>query len=87
MNKDLNLAELTKKITCEHTKAIDGALATYLQSAVQHLTDRGEKIEDYTLCLIQNPMMAFKDGFGITQQWKIMKMSELDQLKEKIQDV
>lgn len=75
-----NLADIQRKVAEQNVKIVDSSLVTYIQKAVDNLTVRGEKIEDYTLVKVDNPMQMKKDKLVISGQWRIVKVSELEGL-------
>lgn len=73
----LNLTELSKEIAKTRIQQTDAMTAKYLEVVVKHITDRGDKIEDYTLALVDNPM-EFKDsGLKVTMQYRVCRIDEL----------
>jgi hypothetical protein len=76
-----NLSELTTKIANENTVQLDGGLAQYVKSSIEILQSQGKDITKYTLTQIHNPMQIKEDGRIVTSVWKIIKMSDLSQLK------
>ena len=80
MSKVLNLAELSAKIAQTHVQQTDAMTAKYLEEVIKHITERGDKIEDYTLAFVSNPM-EFKDsGLKVTMQYRVCRVDELQNL-------
>jgi len=76
----LNLSELSSKIADARVQKTDAMTAKYLEEVIKHITDRGDKIEDYTLALVSNPM-EFKDsGLKVTMQYRVCRVDELQNL-------
>jgi hypothetical protein len=81
MGDTFNLAELTQKITNAHAQDLDNALAQYVKSAISLLEAQGKNITEYTFVKVDNPMQFTADNsLRITGQWKVVKMSELENL-------
>ncbi len=76
----LNLSELSRKIAQSRVQATDAMTAKYLEEVVKHITDRGDKIEDYTLYLVSNPMETVKDGLRVSMQYRVGRVDELQNL-------
>jgi len=80
MSKVFNMSELISKISKANIQAIDSMMAKYLEEVVKHITERGDKIEDYTLALVSNPM-EFKDSkLKVTMQYRVCRVDELQYL-------
>ena len=80
MSKVFNMSELISKISKANIQAIDSMTAKYLEEVVKHITERGDKIEDYTLALVSNPM-EFKDSkLKVTMQYRVRRVDELQHL-------
>jgi len=80
MSKVFNMSELISKISKANIQAIDSMMAKYLEEVVKHITERGDKIEDYTLALVSNPM-EFKDSkLKVTMQYRVCRVDELQHL-------
>lgn len=78
---NLNLSELSKEIASKHVSQIESALSQYVKSAIQLLEDQGKDITVYTLVSVSNPMQLKDDhSVRITNQWKIIKVSELENI-------
>jgi len=80
MSKTLNLSELSKSVALFHVQATDAITAKYLEEVIKHITERGDKIEDYTLALVNNPMQITESGLQVTMQYRVMKVSELENI-------
>lgn len=77
MNKTLNLSELTSKIANANVQKTDAMTAKYIEEVVKHITKRGDRIEDYALVLVSNPM-EFKDSsIKVTTQYRVCRVDEL----------
>lgn len=72
-----NLSELTSKLANAHVQQVDAMTAKYLEEAIKHITERGEKIEDYTLALVSTPMEFKESGLRATMQYRICRIDEL----------
>ena len=80
MSKVFNIYELSSKIAKANIKATDSMTSKYLEEVVKHITERGDKIEDYTLALVSNPM-EFKDSkLKVTMQYRVCRVDELQNL-------
>lgn len=80
MSKILDLKELTSKIAQANVQKTDAMTAKYLEEVVKHITERGDRIEDYTLALVSNPM-EFKDsGLKVTMQYRVCRVDDLQNL-------
>jgi len=80
MSKVFNMSELISKISKANIQAIDSMMAKYLEEVVKHITERGDKIEDYTLALVSKPM-EFKDSkLKVTMQYRVCRVDELQYL-------
>ena len=80
MSNTLNLSELSAKIANNHVQATDAMTAKYLEEVIKHITERGEKIEDYTLALVSNPMELKDSGLKVTMQYRVCRVDELQNL-------
>lgn len=81
MSKDIyNLSELSNKIAQAHVQKTDAMTAKYLEQVIKHITDRGDKIEDYTLAFVSNPMEFKKDKARVTMQYRVCRVDELQHL-------
>jgi hypothetical protein len=76
----LNLAELTKEVAKSSVQQTDAMTAKYLEEVVRHITERGDKIEDYTLALVSNPMELKDSGLKVTMQYRVCRVDELQNL-------
>jgi len=79
-NKIYNLSEMTSKIANHQVQAVDSMVAKYLEEVVKHITQRGDKIEDYTLALVHNPMEFKNNGLKISMQYRVCRIDELQNL-------
>lgn len=77
MSQTLNLPELTSKIVKANVQSTDAMTAKYLEEVVRHITERGDKIEDYTLALVSNPMEFRDSRLKVTMQYRVCKIDEL----------
>lgn len=75
-----NLTDLVAEMAKHKAQAIDSALSRYVAEAVNNLTKRGENIEDWTLVAIDNPVKLTGDSARITQQWRIVRVSDVQNL-------
>jgi hypothetical protein len=75
-----SLADISKNVAIQNVKITDTALATYIKSAVKHIEGRGEKLEDYALTQVGNPMEFVEGGYRVTQQWRLVEISKLQNL-------
>lgn len=81
MSKDIyNLSELSSKITRANVQATDAMTAKYLEEVIKHVTERGDRIEDYTLALVSNPMEFKENGLRVTMQYRVCRVDELQNL-------
>lgn len=76
----LNLSELSSKIADARVQKIDAMTAKYLEEVIKHITERGDKIEDYTLALVSNPMELKDGGLRVTMQYRVCRVDELQNL-------
>lgn len=74
------LQDIVKSNVLQSVKVVDSALATYIKEAVKHIENRGEKLEDYSLIQVQNPMQFKDSGVVVTMQWRLVKTSEIENL-------
>lgn len=75
MSKTLN--DFAKNHVIQNVKITDEALATYIREAVVHIENRGEKLEDYSLIQVQNPMQIKDSEAVVTMQWRLIKTNQL----------
>ncbi len=68
------------EIVKQKVQETDSNIAAYIKATVEHLTDKGENIEDYALVVVQNPMELKGTSVRITSQWRIVKTSDLENL-------
>lgn len=80
MRNIIDLSELTAKIAKANVQVADAMVAKYIEEAVRHITERGDKIEDYTLYFVNNPMETVKDGLKVSVQYRIGHIDELRNL-------
>lgn len=80
MSNTLNLSELTAKIAKANVQKTDAMVAKYLEEVVRHITERGDKIEDYTLYFVNKPMETVKDGLKVSMQYRVGRIDELRNL-------
>lgn len=80
MGRQLNLAEITQKIARANIQATDAMTAKYLEEVVRHITDRGDKIEDYAMVAVNTPMQVKDRNLKVTIQYRVMPISELELL-------
>lgn len=80
MSQTLNLPELTSKIVKANVQSTDAMTAKYLEEVVRHITERGDKIEDYTLALVSNPMEFRDSRLKVTMQYRVCKIDELQNI-------
>jgi hypothetical protein len=78
--KTLNLAELSSKIAVANVQKTDSMVAKYLEEVIRHITERGDKIEDYTLVLVNNPMELKENNLKVTMQYRVCRVDELQNL-------
>ena len=76
----LNLFELSQSIARHNVQATDAMTSKYIEEVVKHITERGDKVEDYTLVMVNNPMEVIESGLRATMQYRVMKISELQNL-------
>ncbi len=74
------LSDLAKSHVLKSVKIVDSALATYIKEAIAHIERRGERLEDYSLVQVSNPMEHTDSGIRVTMQWRLVKTSELQNL-------
>ena len=82
MSKPFNLQELSAKIADYRVQQVDAMTAKYLEEVMKHITERGDKVEDYSLVLVDKPMEVIDSGFRVSMQYRVMKTSELRNLPE-----
>ena len=82
MSKPFNLQELSTKIADYRVQQTDAMTAKYLEEVMKHITERGDKIEDYSLVLVSNPMEVIESGLRVSMQYRVMKISELQNIPE-----
>lgn len=83
MNKTLNLSELSSQIAKENIQKTDSITAKYLEEVIKHISRRGEKIEDYTLVLVSNPMrLKENNSLTVTMQYRVCRVDELENMPE-----
>lgn len=81
MSKEIyNLSELTSKIAKHRIDTTDFMVAKYLEEVVRHITERGDKIEDYTLALVHNPMELKGNGIKVSMQYRVCRLDGLQNL-------
>lgn len=80
MSKTLNLSELSSKIANANVQRTDAMIAKYLEEVIRHITERGDKIEDYALVLVSNPMELKDSGVRVTMQYRVCRTDELQNL-------
>jgi hypothetical protein len=76
----LNLAELSSQIAKANIQKTDALAAKYLEEVVRHISERGDRIEDYTLALVSNPMEVIDSGLRVTMQYRVCRVDELQDL-------
>ena len=80
MSKVLNLSEMAREVARANVQQTDAMTAKYLEGVIKHITERGDKIEDYTLALVSNPM-EFKDSeLKVTMQYRVCRVDELQNI-------
>jgi len=80
MSKVFNLSEMAREVARANVQQTDAMTAKYLEEVIKHITERGDKIEDYTLALVSNPM-EFKDSeLKVTMQYRVCRVDELRNL-------
>lgn len=82
MSKPFNLQEISTKIADYRVQQTDAMTAKYLEEVMKHITERGDKVEDYSLVLVNNPMEIIESGLRVSVQYRVMKISELQNLPE-----
>ena len=78
--KHLDLSDLTAKIAKANVQQTDSMTAKYLEEVVRHITERGDKIEDYTLVLVSNPMEFKNSNLKVSMQYRVCRVEELQNL-------
>lgn len=76
----LNLSEISNKIAQSNIAKTDALTSKYIEETIKHITERGDKIEDYALVLINNPMQMIENGIRVTMQYRIAKISDIENL-------
>lgn len=73
------LADASRLMAESHMKVVDNALGQYIKSAIEVIEHRGEKLEDYALIAVNNPMQL-KDDYSVTvtSQWRLLRISKLE---------
>jgi hypothetical protein len=84
MSKDYKtLTDARDFLIKQRVQMVDSALAQYIQSACLYVEHKDEKLEDYALIQINNPMHLKDDhSVTITQQWRLIPISELENAPE-----
>lgn len=80
MSDTLNLSELAAGVAKSNVQKTDAMVAKYLEEVVRHITERGDKIEDYTLYFVNNPTETVKDGLEVSMQYRVGRIDELRNL-------
>lgn len=80
MSNPLNLRELSSEVAKYRVQKTDAMMAKYLEEVMQHITDRGDKVEDYALILVNNPMQLIENGLKVTTQYRVCRIDELENL-------
>lgn len=80
MSKPLNMSELASKVAQSRVQAVDAMAGKYLEEVIKHITERGDKIEDYTLALVHNPMEFIESGLKVSSQYRVCRIDELQNL-------
>jgi hypothetical protein len=80
MSKVLNLSELSSKIASASIQKTDAMTAKYLEEVLRHITERGDKIEDYALVFVSNPMELIDNGLKVSMQYRVCRVDELQNL-------
>jgi hypothetical protein len=75
-----NLNELTSKIAKSNVQATDAMTAKYLEDLVKHMTEGGDKIDDYPLALVSQPRQIIETCIKRHMQHWEMSISALEQL-------
>lgn len=73
----MDLAEITKKLAQSQVQETDALTAKYIEEAVKHITERGDKIEDYALVLVTNPAELKDSGLRVSMQYRIVPLEEV----------
>lgn len=76
----LNLSEISNKIAQSNIAKVDALTSKYIEETIKHITERGDRIEDYALVLINNPMQMRENGIRVTMQYRIAKISDIENL-------
>lgn len=75
-----NLLELRDKVVKANVQATDAMVAKYLEEVMRHITARGDKVEDYTLVMVNNPMQLKDSGLRVSIQYRVCRVDELENL-------
>ncbi len=75
-----NLSELSSKFANARVQKTDAVTAKYLEEVIKHITERGDRIEDYTFALVSNPMEVIETGLRVTMQYRVCRVDELQNL-------
>lgn len=80
IDKTLNLQEISSKFAKHIAEASDNALFGYVSSAVKLLETQGKDITQYAIINVANPMEYKGDGVRINSQWRVVPMTDLQNL-------
>lgn len=76
----MNLSQIVAEAAKASVQEADATVVKYIEESIRHITDRGDRIEDYSLVLVNNPAEINESGYRISMQYRIMPVSEISNL-------
>jgi hypothetical protein len=84
MSKELNIQETMNTLTNQYAHKLadmeDSAVYAYLKCAIDLLSYAGKDVTQYAMIRVQNPMEYKKNGITVSSQWRIVPITDLENL-------
>ena len=78
--RNYNLLEIQNRFAKQIRDSVDSMAFTYIHEVIEFLKYQGKNIEDYAIISVDGPMEYKNSGVVIRNQWRIVPISDLNNL-------